>query len=138
MNRLLPLVMFALVACEPREDPNSPEVEAAPSVTAPAQASMAAPPPPPPTAAPAPAPAPAASASAASGPLTCGDKQCAANQICIEVQTGPGNVQKDAPPPAATTSFVCANEPQKSAGFTCTEPKDRRQHCQALVPAAPH
>jgi hypothetical protein len=26
----------------------------------------------------------------------------------------------------------------KGAGFSCTEAKDRRQKCEALVPAAPH
>ncbi len=142
MKRLLPLVLFALVACEPREGPSSPETEATPTAAAvPTPPPNVAPPPAPapPTAPPvvptaAPTTAPAASA-APVAPLGCGDKQCAPNQICVEAQIPQGTPPREGTAPT-TTTFTCANEPMKGAGFQCSEPKDRRQQCRALVPAA--
>jgi hypothetical protein len=138
MRRALPWLLVALAACEPREGPAGPEVEASPPV-APAPPPIAplpvAPAPiAPPAATPIPGPTPSA-APAAAGPVRCGDQQCGPTQICIEAQIPP-SAQPKSGPVAAT--FTCTNEPMKGAGFKCDEPKDRHQRCVALTADVPH
>jgi hypothetical protein len=143
MRRLLPWLLFALAACEPREGPVEPTNEATPPVSS--APPVAAPSPvaapaatPAPAAAPTPAPAviaaPAAAtpAPAATGPLKCGEQQCGATQICIEAQVPAPKTGGAAP----QSTFTCADSAMKGAGFKCEDPKDRRQKCIPLAPGA--
>ena len=68
--------------------------------------------------------------------IACGAKQCSAAQICIETSVGNGT-EMVGHPNAPTQNFECAASPLGGGGWSCSDVKDRRQSCVALVPAAP-
>ena len=69
--------------------------------------------------------------------LHCGSATCADSELCIRTMVGPGT-----PPPDGashtTVSESCAAQPLANGNaWSCTAVKDRRESCQAMIPAAP-
>jgi hypothetical protein len=67
-------------------------------------------------------------------PGSCGTTTCIGSDICIEIETGPGT------PNVATHtdySYRCSPIFETDTKYRCSPPQNGRQHCVALVPAAP-